>query len=298
MLHIPRVLTAMATPMTGDGGVDLDGAQKLAVHLIEHGSGGLVVVGTTGESPTLGHDETLRLFAAVVEAVGGRATVIAGCGKNDTAATVELVREASRLGIDGILSVTGYYNRPSQRGLLAHFGTVAKATELPIIVYNIPSRTANEIAPETMLTLAETVPNIVGVKDSVGDPVKRGWLRARAPEDFTIWTGDDADLLAALAVGAVGVISVAAHLVGEDIAAVVETFPTDPAKAREIFFRIAPLCAALFREPNPAPLKAALAMLGLPAGPVRLPLVEVGESTRAGLREALEAAGLTPREAR
>jgi 4-hydroxy-tetrahydrodipicolinate synthase len=292
MLRIPRVLTAMATPMAADGAVDYDGAQTLAAHLIAHGSGGLVVTGTTGESPTLTHDETLRLFRAVVERVGDNATVLAGCGKNDTAATVELVREASRLGVDGILSVTGYYNRPSQRGLIAHFTAVAAATDLPIVVYNIPPRTANEIAPETLLTLAETVPNIVGVKDSVGDFVKMGWLRARAPEDFTIWTGDDGTLLAALSVGAAGVVSVAAHLVGEDIATIVDTFGTDPGKAREVFFRIAPLCAALFREPSPAPLKAALAMVGLPSGPVRLPLVDAGDDTRSALREAMETAGL------
>lgn len=295
MLHFPRVMTAMATPMTADGAVDFDGVQALAAHLVAHGSDGLVVTGTTGESPTLTHAETLDLFRAVVGAVGDRATVLGGCGKNDTAGTVALVREASGLGIDGILSVTGYYNRPSQRGLEAHFRTVAAATDLPLLVYDVPARTANEVAATTLLALAEGVPNIVGVKDAAANPVKTAWLAARAPDSFGIWSGDDSTLLPSLAVGAVGVVSVAAHLVGEDIAAMIEVFPREPEKAREIAFRIAPLCAALFAEPSPGPLKAALALVGLPAGPVRLPLVDVEETTRDLLREALDAAGVSAR---
>jgi 4-hydroxy-tetrahydrodipicolinate synthase len=295
MLHFPRVMTAMATPMTAEGSVDFDGVEALAAHLVAHGSEGLVVTGTTGESPTLTHAETLDLFRAVVGAVGDRATVLGGCGKNDTAATVELVREASVLGIDGILSVTGYYNRPSQRGLEAHFRTVAAATDLPLLVYDVPARTANEVAPATLLALAEGVPNIVGVKDAAANPVKTAWLAARAPDGFGIWSGDDATLLPSLAVGAVGVISVASHLVGEDIAAMIEVFTREPEKAREIAFRIAPLCAALFAEPSPAPLKAALALVGLPAGPVRPPLVDVEETTRDLLRQALDTAGVAAR---
>lgn len=293
MRHLPRVMTAMATPMTADAAVDYDGAQVLAAHLVEHGNGGVLVTGTTGESPTLTHDETLDMFRAVVGAVGDRTTVLAGCGKNDTAATVELVRKVSRLGVDGFVSVTGYYNRPSQRGLDAHFRAVAAATDLPIIVYNIPPRTANEIAPETLLALAEGVENIVGVKDSVGNFVKMAWLAARAPDDFSIWSGDDVTLLPALSVGAVGIISVAAHLVGDDIAAIVDVFGTDPEKARVVFNRIAPLCSALFLEPSPAPLKAALTLLGLPAGPVRGPLADAEDATREALRDALATAGVS-----
>jgi len=293
MLAFPRVLTAMATPMTPERAVDLDGAQTLAAHLLANGSDGVVVAGTTGESPTLSHTETLMLFRAVVEAVGGQGVVLAGCGKNDTAATVELVHETSKLGVDGILSVTGYYNRPSQRGLDAHFRAVAAAAQLPVMLYNIPSRTANEIAPETLLHLAESVPNIVGVKDAVGDFPKTAWLAARAPAGFGIWSGDDATLLPCLAVGGAGIVSVAAHLVGGDIAAIVDTFPTDPAKAREIAFRIAPLCSALFAEPSPAPLKAALELVGMPGGPVRGPLADATEETRALVRDALVAAGVS-----
>src|SRR5680860_1890508 len=169
----------MASPMvpSADGPVlDLDGAQRLATHLVDNGNDGVVVAGTTGESPTLTHSETLDLFRAVTEAVGDRARVIAGCGKNDTAATVELVREASRLGIAGVMLVTPYYNRPSQRGLREHFLAAAATTDLPVLLYNIPSRTACEVAPATLLDLAESAANICGVKDAVGDPVKAGWL--------------------------------------------------------------------------------------------------------------------------
>jgi len=292
MLAFPRMITAMATPFAGDGSLDLDGVQELAVHLVANGSEGLVVVGTTGESPTLDHQETLDVFRAAVAAVGDRATVLAGCGKNDTAATVALVREASGLGVDGILLVTPYYNRPSQRGLLEHFTAASRATDLPVLLYNIPPRSACELAPETLLRLAEQVDNIKGVKDAVGDFVKTAWLAARAPDGFGIWAGDDATLLPLLSVGGVGVVSVAGHLVGEDLATMIDVFPSNPEKAREIAFRIAPLCSALFVEPSPAPVKAALRLLGLPAGPVRPPMVEVEEATLALVRDALRTAGV------
>lgn len=291
MSSLGRVLTAMATPMHPDRSVDYDGAQRLAAHLVDHGNDGLVVCGTTGESPTLTHHETLDMFRAVVDAVGGRATVLAGTGKNDTAATVALTREASALGVDGILSVTGYYNRPSQRGLDAHFREVAAATDLPVMLYNVPSRTANEIAPETLLALSD-VENIVAVKDAVGNMVKAAWLAARKPDDFDIYSGDDATLLPLLSVGAVGIVSVAGHLVGEDIAHMIEIFASDPHKAREIHLRLLPLFTGLFVDTSPGPLKAALEMVGLPAGPVRLPLVDVDDDVRTVLRGALAAAGV------
>jgi 4-hydroxy-tetrahydrodipicolinate synthase len=292
MLHFPRVITAMATPFTDEGAVDYDGVQALAAHLLDTGTEGLVVAGTTGESATMDHAETLQVFRATVEAVGDRGTILAGCGKNDTAATEQLVREATECGVDGILLVTPYYNRPSQRGLYQHFTRAAQATELPVMLYDIPVRTAREIERETLLSLATDVPNIVGVKDAVDDLVKTSWIAARAPQDFGIWSGNDASLLPMLSVGAVGIVSVAAHLVGNDVAALIEAFPSDPAKAREVHFRLAPLVAALFREPSPAPLKAALQMVGLPAGPVRAPLVEVEEATRGALRDALAVAGI------
>ena len=288
-----RLLTAMATPFHADGRLDLDGAQRLAEHLLDTGSEGLVVAGTTGESPTLSHAETLDLFRAVVEAVGARGSVVAGVGKNDTAATVELAAEAAGLGVDGLLVVTPYYNKPSQRGLLGHFSTVAGATDLPVVVYNIPGRTACEVAPTTLLQLAEGIPTIRGVKDAVGDLGKTAWLASRAPEGFDILAGDDANTLPMLAVGGVGVISVSGHVVGADLARMIEVFPDDPAKAREIHHRLLGLFTALMTvDTNPAPLKAALNLLGLPAGPVRPPLADVDGRGQEAIRAALEATGV------
>jgi len=292
MLSFPRLMTAMATPFAADGALDLEGAQRLAAHLVGHGNDGLVVAGTTGESPTLTHGETLDLFRAVVQAVGDRAAVVAGCGKNDTASTIELVREATALGVDGVMLVTPYYNRPSQRGLDGHFRAAAAATDLPVLLYNIPSRTACEIAPETLLSLAESVDNIAGVKDAVGDFAKTAWLASRAPQQFGIWSGDDANALPCLAVGGIGLVSVAGHLVGEDIAHMIDVYGADPAKSREIHFRLLPLFKALFADTSPGPLKAALRLLGLPAGPVRPPLADADGEVTGLVRDAMVAAGL------
>ena len=292
MSSLGRVLTAMATPMHPDRSVDFDGVQRLAAHLVDNGSDGIVVCGTTGESPTLSHDETLDMFRAVVAAVGDRAVVLAGCGKNDTAATVELVTEASGLGVHGIMLVTPYYNKPSQRGLAAHFTAAAQATELPVMLYNIPSRSAAEIAPETLLELATSVPNITAVKDAVIDFAKTAWFVARKPADFAVYSGDDATFLPLLSVGGTGVVSVAAHLVGNDIARMVELYPTDPAKATEIHLRLLPLFTGLFVDTSPGPLKAALRMVALPAGPVRPPLADADEQVEQVVRDALEAAGV------
>ena len=282
----------MATPMHPDRTIDFDGVQRLASHLVDHGNDGIVVCGTTGESPTLSHDETLDMFRAVVGAVGDRATVVAGCGKNDTAATVELTREATGLGVDAIMLVTPYYNKPSQRGLTNHFTMAAAATDLPVMLYNIPSRSACEIAPETLLDLATGVENITAVKDAVTDFVKTAWLAARKPNDFDIYSGDDATFLPLLAVGGTGVVSVAAHLVGEDIAQMVDVYASDPRKAQEIHLRLLPLFTGLFVDTSPAPLKAGLRLLGLPAGPVRPPLADADQAVEAVVREALQAAGV------
>lgn len=287
-----RMLTAMASPMRRDHSLDLEGVQRLAEHLVDHGSDGLVVAGTTGESPTLTERETANLFAAVLEAVGDRATVLAGAGKNDTATTLQLVREASAIGVDGVMLVTPYYNKPSQRGLYEHFATVAGATELPVLLYNIPSRTSCEIAPETLLRLSEDVPTIRGVKDSVKDFGKAAWLAARAPETFEIYSGNDEDTLPLLSVGAVGAVSVAAHLVGSEIGQMIDRFATDPAGSLRIHQRLLGLFAALFVDTNPVPVKAALDMVGLPGGPVRPPLAGADAYTVESVRLALEHLGI------
>ena len=285
-----RLLTAMASPMRDDRSLDLDAAQLLATHLIDSGNSGVVVAGTTGESPTLSGGETLDLFRAVVEAVGDRAHVVAGVGKNDTTATVALAREAESLGIDGLMVVSPYYNRPPQRGLAAHFSAVAQAADLPVLLYNIPSRTGCEIAPETLLDLAEGHPSIVGVKDAVGDMVKASWLIARAPDHFAVWSGDDKNALPLLSVGGYGLVSVAAHLVAAELAEMLEVFASDPSRARELHLRLLPLFTGLFVDASPGPLKAALSMVGLPGGPVRPPLADADSDTVAAVRRALQAA--------
>ena len=287
-----HVLTAMASPMLKDGALDLDGAQKLAHHLVELGNDGVVVAGTTGESPTLTHAETLDLFTAVIEAVGSHANVIAGVGKNDTAATVELATEAAARGVDGVMLVTPYYNRPQARGLEAHFATVAAAVDLPVLLYNIPGRTAAEIPPASLLALAERVANIVAVKDAVKDLDKAAWLVARKPDAFDIYAGNDIDLLPLLAVGAVGVVSVAGHFVADRLARMVEQFPQDPAAARSDHLALLPLFQALFVESNPVPLKVGLDMAGLPGGPVRAPLAPAADATITAMRSALASVGV------
>lgn len=288
----PTLMTAMATPFDDDGALDLPAAQALARHLVDTGTQGVVVAGTTGESPTLTSTETLDLFRAVVEAVGGDAQVIAGTGKNDTADTIRLTREAQGTGVDAIMLVTPYYNRPNQRGLDRHFRAAAATTDLPVLLYNIPGRTACEISPDTLLHLAVEVDTIRGVKDAVGDMAKASWLIARAPETFGVYSGDDKNCLPLIAVGGAGLVSVAAHLVGRQLADMLSVFDADPVAARRIHLRLIPLFEALFIEPSPAPLKAALGWLGLPGGQLRLPMVPISAHTSTLLRQAMADAGL------
>jgi 4-hydroxy-tetrahydrodipicolinate synthase len=276
--------------MRGDRSLDLDAAQRLAAHLVDTGNSGVVVAGTTGESPTLSNAETLELFRAVVEAVGDRADVLAGVGKNDTAATIAFARQAEGIGVDGLMVVSPYYNRPPQRGLAAHFSAVAGAVDLPVLLYNVPSRTGCEIAPETLLDLADRHTSIVGVKDAVGDMVKASWLVARAPARFAVWSGDDKNALPLRSVGGYGLVSVAGHLVATDLAEMLEVFDSDPARARHLHLRLLPLFTALFVDASPGPLKAALGMVGLPGGPVRPPLADADPDTVTVLRRALAAA--------
>ena len=285
-----RVVTAMATPFTDDGGLDLDGAQRLATHLADHGTDTVLVGGTTGESPTLRGDELWDLTRAVQDAVGDRSKIMVGTGTNDTRKTIEATDRATSLGADAILVVTPYYNKPSQRALIAHFTDVARSTDRPVILYDIPGRTSREIELDTLVELAQ-VDNVAGVKDACSDLAKAGQVvRATegAPGGFEVYSGDDAVNLPLLSVGAAGFVSVASHLIGDALHDMATVFDSDPAKAREIHLRSLPVWEALFREPNPAPLKGALNRLGLPGGPVRLPLVDAEESTVDALMAALE----------
>jgi len=288
---IGRVITALATPMLPDGSLDLAGAGVLARHVVAAGSEGLVIGGTTGESPTLRDEELWELVGAVREAVPVGTRVVVGTGTNDTTRSVERTRRAAELGADGVLVVTPYYNRPSQAGLVAHFTAVAAAADLPVLLYDIPSRTGREIDVDTLVTLSR-VPNIIGVKDATGraDKAADVVLATRgAPGGFDVWSGADEVNLPLLSVGAVGVVSVAAHLAGPEIAEMVHVHATDPVRARDLHLACMPLHRALFLDSNPGPLKAALAARGLPAGPVRLPLADAGEAVRARVIDALSA---------
>jgi 4-hydroxy-tetrahydrodipicolinate synthase len=267
------VACAMATPFTDDGALDVDGAVRLARWLTEHGVDGLVVTGTTGESPVLSDDEKQELWRAVREAV--TVPVVAGSTTNDTAHSVALTKQATAAGVAGILAVTPYYSRPPQKGLDAHFRAVAAATDLPVLIYDIPVRTGRKVEHATLVDLAREVPNIVGVKDANGNPAAAAKLIAEAPPGFELYSGDDALTLPLLAVGAVGVISVAAHWAGELIREMVLAYVKgDVDHARAVNARLIPSWEFQSGDltPNPIPTKAMLRALGLPAGQCRLPL--------------------------
>jgi 4-hydroxy-tetrahydrodipicolinate synthase len=286
------VVTAMVTPFREDHAVDYDGAQELASYLLENGSDAVVVAGSTGESATLTYKEKAELFRTVGEAVRGRGQLICGTGTYSTAETLELTQAAEDAGADGVLVVTPYYNKPPQRGLIAHFEHVAEATDLPVIAYNIPSRTATRIEHDTLLALAQT-PNIVAVKDSTGDFQGISRLIAEAPPAFEVYSGDDWATFGYLCLGAVGVVSVASHLVGPQIRRMIELIETgDVPAARKLHESLSPLFNALFVTSNPIPLKAALEMVGRSAGEPRLPLVPATPEERERVRKALEDAGL------
>ncbi len=286
-----RLLTAMVTPFTADHELDLAGARTLARQLIEDGNDGLVVCGTTGESPTLSGDEKDQLWRAVKEAIGSERPLIAGTGSNCTRSTVELSRRAQNCGADGLLLVAPYYNKPSGRGLFEHFRTIHDATELPIMLYNIPGRCGIEIPVDVLFELAE-LPRVVAVKQSLPiDPVSRLISKIRAAGDrrMATYSGDDSQTLPQLSVGGVGVVSVAGHLVAGLLKQKLELFFSGRvAEAAELHQRLFPLFEALFVTSNPVPVKCALAHLGRPAGSVRAPLAEISESERATILGALK----------
>lgn len=286
-----RLLTAMVTPMKADLSVDYDRAAELARHLVASGSDGIVVSGTTGESPTLTVAEKLALFETVVKAVGDSVAVIGGTGSYNTAETIELSRHAADTGIHGLLLVTPYYNKPPQEGLYQHFKAVAESTKLPCILYNVPSRTSINLAPQTTLRLAQ-IPNIVGIKEC-GDLGQLTDILSGAPEDFLVWSGDDAATLPYLALGAYGIVSVASHIVGPQMQEMIRaSLDGQNAQAAAWHRRLLPVFRGLFAVTNPVLVKAALEMTGFPVGPLRPPLVEATPKEREALREVLAAADL------
>jgi 4-hydroxy-tetrahydrodipicolinate synthase len=286
-----QVLTAMITPFTETGQVDYEKVWRLARHLTDHGSDGLVVTGTTGESPTLAADEKIAIYRTVVESVTGRdVRVIAGTGTYDTAESVQLSRRAADAGVHGLLAVTPYYSRPSQEGLIAHFAAIADATDLPVMLYNIPGRTARRIDVETLRKLSDH-PRIRAVKDAVMDIDFTSQTCHDVP-DLAVYSGQDSYTWPMMAVGAIGVVSVISHLAGDAVAAMVRAAAAgDIARARDLHQQLLPLAFACFVEPNPAPVKAALNSLWEPVGVPRLPLLAASESTVAAIKEALGAVG-------
>jgi 4-hydroxy-tetrahydrodipicolinate synthase len=286
-----RMLTAMITPFSGNGAVDYDGAGRLAAYLVdEMRNDGLVVSGTTGESPTTSDAEKERLLAAVLDAVGDRATVVAGVGTNDTEHTCELARCAERAGAHGLLVVTPYYNKPPQNGLIAHFSRVADASGLPNLLYDIPGRTGTPIAVETLVRLAEH-PRIVAVKDAKGDFGAGSWVMARTP--LAYYSGDDMLNLPWLSVGAVGFVSVVGHVVGDRLHEMIGAYSAGQvAEALRIHRELLPVYTGIFRNQGVILTKAALGLLGLPAGRVRLPMVDATPAEIEQLREDLIAGGV------
>ena len=278
-MDIGRLLTAMVTPFDGEGRVNHEQARSLARALLDSGSDGLVVAGTTGEAPTLSHDEKLKLFAVVREAVGDRGAVLAGTSTNNTAASVELSREAEGTGVDGLLLTAPYYNKPTQEGLYRHFEAIAGATRLPCVLYNIPSRTGVNMTAETTVRLSR-VPNIAGVKEASGDLVQIARIVEDAGEGFRVWSGDDAMTLPILAVGGYGVIAVVAHLVGGQMRRMIDDYLAGrTAEAAAVHRRLLPLMQILMTAAsNPAPVKYALNQIGFRVGATRLPLVEPDEA--------------------
>ena len=285
-----RVITAMITPFSADGSVDLPMAAKLASHLVDHGSDGLVICGTTGESPTLSWDEQHQLFSAVKAAVGDRAKVLAGTGSNCTAEAVEAIGEAAAFGADGALVVVPYYNKPPQEGLEAHFRAVAQAApQTPLMLYNIPGRTGCSLNPETAARLMD-LPNVVSFKAASGTTEEVSALRAVCGERLAIYSGDDALTLPMMAVGAVGVVSVASHVAGDQIQRMVQAFLAgDFRAALAEHEQLLPLCKALFCTTNPIPVKAALELSGWSVGAPRLPLVSASSDVRDRLTSVLAA---------
>ncbi len=284
------MLTAMVTPFSPDGAVDLELAARLAEHLVDHGSDGLVLCGTTGESPTLSWQEQHELFEAVKQAVAGRALVLAGTGSNCTAEAIEAIGRAAEEGADGALVVVPYYNKPPQEGLEAHFRAIAQAAPgLPVMLYNIPGRTGCSLEPRTTARLLD-LPNVVSYKAASGSTDEVSQLRLLCGDRLAIYSGDDALTLPMLAVGAVGVVSVASHLVGREIQRMISAFfAGELAAALALHERLLPLCRALFATTNPIPVKAALELEGWPVGSPRLPLVSADSDVRARLTSALAA---------
>lgn len=283
-----EIITAMVTPFNKKYEIDYPAVEKLAKHLMNNASDGILIAGTTGESPTLTHDEEYELLYTVKAAVSGGCKLIMGAGSNSTTTAIESSKKVEELGADAILSVVPYYNKPNQQGLIEHFGAIARAVDLPIILYNIPGRTGINMAPSTVAFLAKEYSNIVGLKQSYFDMDVVTELKDVCPEDFAIYSGDDSLTLPMLSLGAHGVISVASHVIGNEIKSMIHNFKAGQVHAaKNMHLKLYPLFKKLFMAPNPVPVKAVLSRLKIIENYVRRPLVELSELERQELFEVL-----------
>ncbi|MGG4000709.1 4-hydroxy-tetrahydrodipicolinate synthase [Anoxybacillus kestanbolensis] len=288
MVQFGQIATAMVTPFDNKGNIDFAKTTQLVNYLIENGTDSLVVAGTTGESPTLTTEEKLALFRHVVEVVNGRVPVIAGTGSNNTRASIELTKKAEEIGVDAVMIVAPYYNKPNQEGIYQHYKAIAESTSLPVMVYNIPGRAVVNISVETIVRLSE-IPNIVAVKDASGNLDAMTEIIAKTRDDFMLYSGDDGLTLPVLAIGGKGVVSVASHIIGNEMKEMIEAFMSgDNKKAATIHQQLLPIMKALFAAPSPVPVKTALQLKGLDVGSVRLPLVPLTEQERLQLMHVLQ----------
>lgn len=292
--YFGRLLTAMVTPFNADGSINYEAGADFADWLLANGSDGLVVEGSTGEAATMDMDEKVKFMQTIVARVNGRAKIVAGAGTNCTASTIDLVKKMEACGVDGVLVVGPYYNKPTQEGYYQHFAAVAKATKLPIIVYNVPGRTGGNIAPETVARLAADFSNIVAIKEAAGNVAQTAELYRVLPEDFSIYSGDDGLILPFLSVGACGLISVLANVNGNILQQLMQAYSEGRVKdAADLNKVMVPLAKAMFIESNPIPVKAAVTKVtGIEAGAPRLPLTPISAAAEAKLEAALKAAGM------
>ncbi|AKG04932.1 4-hydroxy-tetrahydrodipicolinate synthase [Salimicrobium jeotgali] len=287
-MNFGQLLTAMVTPFDDQEDIDYNRTRNLVEHLILHGSEGLVVAGTTGESPTLTAEEKVELCRFVVEVADGRVPVIAGTGSNNTKATVELTKRIEAVGVDGIMLVAPYYSKPSQEGLYRHFSQVAAATSLPVMLYNIPGRSVVNIEPDTIIRLAE-IKNIVSVKEASGDLDAATRIISQTPQDFSVYTGEDSLTLPMLSVGGAGVISVSSHVIGDEMKDMIDSYKRGDVKtAATLHGYILPMMKLIFAQPSPSPVKEALNYMGVSVGSVRLPMIPLDDAECSALHNMID----------
>ncbi|ARF14951.1 4-hydroxy-tetrahydrodipicolinate synthase [Sporosarcina ureae] len=287
-MNFGSIMTAMVTPFDERGDIDYPATKTLINHLLANGTDALVVAGTTGESPTLTAQEKVELFKFTVQTVAGRAPVIAGTGTNSTRESIDLTIQAEEAGVDGIMLVVPYYNKPCQEGLYQHFHTIAQTTTLPIMLYNIPGRSAVNMLPDTIIRLANNVSNITSVKEASGDLDAVAAIIEHTGDDFFVYTGDDSSTLPVLAIGGTGVVSVSAHIIGNEMQEMVRHFKTGNTKQAATIYRgLLPIMKAMFAAPNPSPTKAALNLTGVPVGGVRLPMIALPDEQVESLKDLL-----------